>query len=189
MLIGNEKYYIYFYLLSFLLLITLIFVYKNLKIIKKIVISITIIVLCLQLFIIYDTFPLMEHYDTNEQGFLDVKKNITNLLSKVEESNHPDNTNLNNEILRTSILSGKQKNNYYDSSSNSEYNPILTKIVNPAISSRNPKIDYKNIQSLPKDPYYLNTFSQNEIENIITNTIDIYTNTLQNIVKFTNPIV
>lgn len=242
MLSGNEKYYIYFYLLSFLLLITIIFVYKKSKIIKKIVIFVTIFVLCLQLFIVYNTYPLMEDYATNSEGVSDIKKNINTLLSTVDSANNPDYTNLNNEILTTAILSGKLNNIYnpldpaekkiidkinkdkaYElwkkkpenkpliqgengliaqrAKFENEYKPVVTaenqiitkgtphiiKSLNESILDRKPKVVYGEFNSLPGDPYYMNSFSEKEIKMLITKVGDNYIQSLQSIVELTNP--
>lgn len=61
--IKYEKYYVFFYILSFFVLITIMFTYKRSRIVNKIIIYIATVILCIQLFIIYDTYPFMEHID------------------------------------------------------------------------------------------------------------------------------
>ena len=61
--VKYEKYYVYFYILSFFVLITIMYTYKKSRLLNKIVIYIAFVILCIQLFIIYDTYPLMEHID------------------------------------------------------------------------------------------------------------------------------
>ena len=181
MIMVNEKYYIFFYFLSLLFLITVVIVYKNSKIIKKIVTFIIIIVLCLHMYIVYDTYPSIEHYETNDQGLTDIQQNLTKLYSTMNSASKlsPDTSvNLNNEYLRTTRLAGEQSNSLYGNQSK----PILN-IVNKASNKT-----YNDLNSLPKNPYYLNSFSQSEIENIITNTSQNYINALEVIVDRTNPI-
>lgn len=61
--IKYEQYYVYFYILSFFVLITIMYTYKKTRLLNKIVIYIAFVILCIQLFIIYNTYPQMEHID------------------------------------------------------------------------------------------------------------------------------
>jgi len=59
-----EVYNVYIYILSFFVLIFMgiIVVYKKTKFIKRIVMTVAILILFLQFFIVYETYPNMEHY-------------------------------------------------------------------------------------------------------------------------------
>jgi hypothetical protein len=123
----------------------------------------------------------MEHYTTNDQGLTDIQQNLTKLYSTMNSASNLDSNlsaNLNNEYLITNRLAGTQSSSLYGNQST----PILN-IVNKASNKT-----YKDLNSLPKYPYYLNTFSQSEIGNIITNISQNYINALDVIVDRTNPI-
>jgi hypothetical protein len=58
-----EVYDVYFYILSFFALISMVIIilYKNTKYLKKIIMTIAITILLLQFYIVYETYPNMEH--------------------------------------------------------------------------------------------------------------------------------
>ena len=79
----REKNYLYFYILSFFLLITLIIIYKRSKKINKIILYIIISMLSLQFFIVYDTHSFIENNTTRADGITDMN---TSVISEVEKT-------------------------------------------------------------------------------------------------------
>lgn len=183
-MIINEKYLIYFYILSFFLLISLILIYKKSKIIKNIVTFFAIIILIVQTSIVYDTYPLIEHI-TNAQGILKMETSVNKFYETDEKANKLINLNptnpLGNAYARANSLMRDQTGRH-----------ISDKDMLTAVNVATGKT-YATFDNLPKylpaqKQFHMNTFDKEQTGKIMTNIGSTYLNALDTIITDTNPI-
>ena len=193
-MIINEKYLIYFYILSFFLLISLMLLYKKSKNIKKIITFIAIIILVVQAYIVYDTYPLMEHL-TNEEGIELIKKSVAKFYETDEKANKLINLNetnpLGNAYAGARTLFTNQSGTYKgDTDLLTDVNQATGKNYNVFVKKND---DLANIKGLPtykpsENEFHMNTFTKPQIGNIMTNIGRTYLNSLDQLILDTNPI-
>ena len=183
-MIINEKYLIFFYILSFFLLISLILIYKKSKIVTKGVTFFAIIILVIQTCIVYDTYPIMEHLTnvevlnklkTSLEIFYKTDENAKNLIDL--KSQNP----LGTAYARANSLMDEQTGRHTN-------NTDMLTAVNVATGKT-----YATFDDLPKyDPnkmeFHMNTFNKKQIGNIITEIRNTYMNALDAIITATSPI-
>lgn len=167
-----EKYFVYFYILSFFILIAIMVVYKKEKNMNKWIIIIASIILIIQLFILYNTYPYMEHMKTG-----DINADVQSYVDSVN----------NNAYLKQYLIDTTSATGIYPT----------TKAINDKYPNQKPILDivntytggnYTSIASLPGAPYHLTTFTPAQIGNMMIGIQEKYINALQNIVKLTTPI-
>lgn len=166
-----EKYYVYFYILSFFILIAMIVLYKIERKLKKWIIIIAIFILCFQLFIQYTLYSTVEH--------MSIQDNITKYIQTVDRIQNLQNNELNNNLTNGVYQNARNIN------SKPEHNKTTS--VLDAVNRATGK-NYTSINALPDDPDYLNTFSTDQISSIFTGIQQKYTDTLKRIAELTTPI-
>jgi len=184
-MIINEKYLIYFYILSFFLLISLILIYKKSKIIKNIVTFFAIIILIIQTSIVYDTYPLMEHMTENEKALVLLKSKLD--IFKDTDQNSKKLIDLKPETPLGSAYAAANRLISDQTGSHISDKDMLTAVN---VSTRN---NYTTFDSLPKyvpaeKQFHMNTFNKEQLGYIMTNIGSTYLNTLDEIITDTNPI-
>jgi hypothetical protein len=102
--ITYEKYYVYFFILSFFVLITIIAIYKKSN---KLVICVAIIILVIQLFIVYDTYNIVEPVSANVASIKSTQGKITEMSDISKQSGKTD---LGNVYAEFNVINGKQTN-------------------------------------------------------------------------------
>jgi len=103
--IKYKKYYVYFYILSLFLLITIIAIYKKSN---KLLICVTTIILGFQLFIVYDTYTIIEPASLDQAG-----KNMgqmgKDIINMGNVSGQAGKTDLGNVYAEFNVINNKQK--------------------------------------------------------------------------------
>lgn len=101
-----DKYLVYFYILSFFVLVSLIGIYKKSN---KLVICVAIIILCIQLFIVYDTYTILEPA-IDQSKVTNIKTAQGNINTMIDVQGQSGKTDLGNVYAEFNNTYNKQIN-------------------------------------------------------------------------------
>jgi len=187
-----EKYFIFLYILTFFLLVAIIFIYKDNKKIKKWIFYVVFTILIIQMFIIYNTYPYVEHFDNDDEidGTSPFFQNNKKLLDKVieQEKLFVNTTGLGKVWVETNKIHSRQEHYYKEKLKTKMQYPILD------IINKNTGKEYNQLMSfdpsknpLPLGPHYMKTFNGNQIFNIMNDVKNDLSGRLVNIAINTAP--